>query len=152
MNTLFASEAVPLLLELEDAALAASRELTVDVTAAGRLRIAPAAVLTPERTTRIQSCRDALRLLVQVASPAVLARTDAFRQQLQRPAASVYPALRFSSATSASEVGCVSCGALVSRAAAWCAECQIAARLARDGDLPADWMPHGMTQPLGRTA
>ena len=142
-QSVFDSPALPLLLELEDAALQAGVELSVSITATGRLHVAPKSLLTPERTERIRACRDALRLLMQIASPDVQARTAAFREQLQAyRGPSVHPALRFRARALSPSSGCVSCGEPTD-APTWCARCQTAARLARDGDIPADWVPAG---------
>lgn len=141
MDTVFDSPALPLLLELENAALVNGAELVITITYTGRLRVAPRSLLTPERRERIRAHRDALCLLVQIAGAGVQARAQVFRRQLHAhngPAA--YPALRFTPPVQPG--GCVSCGE-PAEAAVWCWQCQIAARLARDGDVPADWVPVG---------
>lgn len=145
MSTVFNSPALPLLLELEDAAIEAGTELTIRVSDDGRLSVSPRAVLSEDRSSRIREHRHALRLLVQIADEGVQARASAFRQQIhERSADVVFPFLRFR-ATDGN--ACVSCGepAVV----AMCTKCQIATRLARDGDLPVDWIPAGTsTRPI----
>ena len=62
----FASPAVALLCELEDAAVAIGTPLAVTFTDEARMRIEPRAVLTPPRVARIREHRDALAILVKL--------------------------------------------------------------------------------------
>jgi hypothetical protein len=141
MPTVLCSPALALLLELEDAALAIGAELSITITDTGRLHVAPKCLLTPERSDRIRALRDALRLLVQVASPCVQARAESFRRQLRKhDRLSAYPVLRFR--VPVTPGGCVSCGEPWA-GSAFCGACQIATRLARDGDLSVEWVPAG---------
>ena len=60
------SPAVALLCELEQAALDCGEPLHVSFTAAGTMRIAPKAILTPSRVPRIKLNRDDLAWLVRL--------------------------------------------------------------------------------------
>lgn len=138
--SVFDSPAVALLLELEDAAEQLGTEaLTIAVTSAGRLRIAPSGILTPDRRAVVQIYRDALRVLVQICDEGVQARRQVFTEQLrahQDPGS--VPALRFRPTMEGEHI-CVSCGNQTD--GTWCWRCQCAARLALTGSVPADWMP-----------
>jgi hypothetical protein len=137
----FDSPAVALLCQLEDAACAVGSELSATLLAGEKLRIAPAAILTAERTHAIQEYRGALRLLLFVNDPGVVVRRDAFAAYLASyRGSSIVPALRLTPSAAVVAGTCYSC-AEPTTAAVWCPACQLAARLARGVALPTDWIP-----------
>ncbi len=143
-ETIFDSPAVALLCELEDAARETGAELTAAVLSDGKLRIAPAAVLTPARVLALKEHRDALRLLVLVNDPAVVARRDVFARYLETyTGGAIVPALRFVRSGPVQPGRCYSC-AEKTAALVWCPACQMAARLARGCAVPSAWTPSMM--------
>jgi hypothetical protein len=139
--SVFDSPALDLLCELEDAANESGVVLTATVREGDRIHLAPKSILTPDRIARVQTHRDALRLLIQICDDGVQARRSAFARQVAAAGtATVLPALRFVSRVTQAEGVCVSCGDATD-APSWCWRCQLAARLAAHGTVPVDWVP-----------
>jgi hypothetical protein len=138
-NMVLSSPALSLLLELEDAALAAGAVLSIQNVDDGRLRIGPASILTSDRCARIRTYRDHLRLLVQLTDDDVQRRTAAFRAHLREEPSTALCDLRLPAARRAAG-GCRACGEM-SEPQWWCWRCQMAATRARDWDLPVSWTP-----------
>ena len=140
-ESIFDSPAVALLCELEEAALDAGTVLTATLTPAGRVRLAPESIFTPDRIARVHEHRAALSLLVRICDDGVNARRLAFAAQIAavgtRP---VLPALRLVVPLPGVDGACVSCGDTTD-APSWCARCQLAARLEIHGTIPVSWVP-----------
>lgn len=140
-KSVFDTPGVSLLCELEDAALTAGAPLTALVQADGRLTLGPNQILTAERSARIKEHRQALLLLVRCVDDGVVERRAGFVEQIKRAAGVVAPALRFRACRGVTVGHCVSCNEPWSSPICW--RCQLAARLALRGDVPADWRPAG---------
>jgi hypothetical protein len=135
----FASPAVSLLCELEEAALELGASLEASITPESRLRLGPRQVLTPDRTARVRSNRDALRVLVLCVDEGVMARRAVFEAILVRHHdPSILPALRYRTGRDGTDGRCVSCGEDQPKPIL-CWRCQLAARVARRLPVPSDW-------------
>ena len=122
----FASPAVDILAAL------VRDNFRVELTADGGLAIAPKSKLTPERMQTIAGCKDALKVLVSIATDAgVHERRDAFRAQLEAAPTPTVPAFRFRAGVSDQPGICFSCGTLLREARfGRCWRCSMAWRLA----------------------
>lgn len=90
MNTdIFASPAVPLLVELEQ------QGFSLQVTADGRLRVEPGSRLSDQQRQLLAAHRDAAVLLLRTCDAGVVARREAFRAQLEADASAIVPAFVF---------------------------------------------------------
>lgn len=127
----FDSPAVPLVLELEDAAMQAGASLSVTVAPSGKLLVAPPAILTPERIEAIRKHRDALRVLVLICDEGVIARRAAFAD-----------GRRIDGRAADGDSGCSACGDMCGTVAR-CWRCQLAARLSAGSEITCDWTPAG---------
>jgi hypothetical protein len=100
-----ASPAVEILCRLE------VRGLTCQVTPEGRLRVGPAARLSPDLALLIQEHRDDLITLTRVCDRGVQARVEAFHRQIDAaPIGVVLPELLFRDDVPLREGQCFSCG------------------------------------------
>jgi hypothetical protein len=141
IDTVFSSPALTLLLELEQAALDAGGQLSIVITEAGKLRITPATILTPDRCDRIRAHRVGLKLLTQLTDEAVQQRTARFRACLRRQSGPIALSQLQYIVAPVRRGQCRSCGDAAGDPRDWCWRCQLAAQLARDGDLPLSWVP-----------
>ena len=130
----FASPAVGILCDLE------RDGFRVELTADGVLSIAPRSRLTSDRMTAIAGCKDALKVLISIATDAgVHERRDAFRVQLDAVPAPCVPAFLFKTGIVYVAGVCFSCGATLPELKfSRCWRCSLAWRLACRLPVPTD--------------
>jgi hypothetical protein len=111
----------------------------VALRADGVLSIAPRSRLSPERMHMILRCKDEMKRVLRACDEQVLARRDAFAEQLARTPAPSVPAFLFKTGIPYVKGTCFSCGDRLEECAfGRCWRCSLAWRLVCRAPVPSE--------------
>jgi hypothetical protein len=133
VTDVFDSPALPLLLMIE------ARGIRIELTADGRLILAPASRLTDDEQTAVRAHAPALALLIRICDRGVQERRVAFADQLARTPPPGVPAFLLRPQVPYVKGTCFSCGVgLRTLAFGRCWRCSLACRLVCGLAVPVD--------------